>query len=143
MQKTHTVSLFLNAVWEQDIVCYRAGMICVLMSDEMARTLLDYMELGKISFQDLKEIIEQMPYNDPWQINLIELVRFRTGERIDIEPPVDYKGKTAREHQMFFDALFDESAFSDLGEKVCAIIGRDTPIKESFSCADADTRIGH
>lgn len=139
MQKTHTVSLFLNAVWEQDIVCYRAGMICVLMSDEMARTLLDYMELGKISFQDLKEIIEQMPYNDPWQINLIELVRFRTGERIDIEPPVDYKGKTAREHQMFFDALFDESAFSDLGEKVCAIIGRDTPIKESFSCADADT----
>ena len=138
MLETHTVNLFLDAVWEQKIVFYRVGMLYDLMSDEMALALLDYVSSGRISFSDLKTIISLLPYNDPWQTKLIELTRFRTGESIIIDPPVDYKAKQAREHQAFFDTLFDECAFSDLAKKVCRIMGEETPIGKSITHADAD-----
>lgn len=138
MLETNTVSLFLDAVWEQKIVFYRAGMLYDLMSDEMALVLLDYVSSGRICFSDLKTIISLLPYNDPWQTKLIEMVYFKTGESIIIDPPVDYEAKQKREHQAFFDVLFDERAFSDLADKVCTIMGEKTPIGKSITHADAD-----
>jgi len=108
------------------------------MSDEMALVLLDYVSSGRISFSDLKTIISLLPYNDPWQTKLIEMVYFKTGESIIIDPPVDYEAKQKREHQAFFDVLFDERAFSDLADKVCTIMGEKTPIGKSITHADAD-----
>ena len=111
MLKTCTVSLFLDAVWEQKIVFYRAGMLYDLMSDEMALILLDNVSSGRIIFSDLKTTITLLPYNDPWQTRMIEMVRFRTGESIEVEPPEDYKAKEKQGHQAFFDAMFDEHVF--------------------------------
>lgn len=138
MINTKTVDMFLDAIINERIAYIRSGVLYDLMCDEILRTMMDYLRLGKISIPELKDIVNQFPYKNTWQTVLVEMIYHQTGERIEVQPPVDYRAKQAMEHQVFFDALFNECAFSELGARVCTIVGYDTPISKAVSHADAD-----
>lgn len=138
MRNTSTADVFLDAIISKRIAYIRSYVLLDLMCDEMVCSMLNYLRLGKTSIPELKAIVNQFPYKNPWQMKLIESIHYQTGERIEVQPPVDYQAKQAREDQSFFDALFDERAFSELGARVCAIIGTDTPISKSLSHSGSD-----